>query len=255
MRNNTPSKIIVHMKNIDQANRFKDALQRFANLAGTGGDAELVIRKGSGNEFIVCGFIADLEAANREIEEWKIRAAGLCDDCSIVEQKEKLESENAMLKAELEEAREDIEFLKDESTKRMKANLALGEKINECKQLRAELEASYAQSRCDLIAPGSDPPKLLCDELAAKLEAAREEIERLQKLAYTPHSMTLYAGATDDDPFKHFELSVIDVGVADHNCTVKSDELDKFIKQLESENAALKKRIEELENNDERCHA
>jgi len=63
---------------------------------------------------------ADLEAAREEIEEWKIRAAGLCDDCSVVEQKEKLRadleiSDNviATLKAELEEATKDRDYFKE----------------------------------------------------------------------------------------------------------------------------------------------
>lgn len=57
MKNNTPSKIIIEMKHIDHARRLAEALQRWANMAGTGGDAELYIRKGRGNEFILCRIV------------------------------------------------------------------------------------------------------------------------------------------------------------------------------------------------------
>jgi hypothetical protein len=56
MLNNTESKIIIKMKDIDNANRFIKCLKRFCEIASTGGDAELVIRHN--NELKNCGFIA-----------------------------------------------------------------------------------------------------------------------------------------------------------------------------------------------------
>lgn len=72
-------------------------------------------------------------------------------------------------------------------------------------------------------------------EMLNALDAKDAEIERLRKLAYTPHSMTLYAMEDHSDPFRCFELRVIDVGVADHNCTVESKELDDAIAAKDAE--------------------
>ena len=57
MKNNTQSQIVIQMRHIDHAERLKAAIQVFANLAGTGGDAEMFIRKGPGNPYTLCRFI------------------------------------------------------------------------------------------------------------------------------------------------------------------------------------------------------
>jgi hypothetical protein len=56
MRNDTPSKVVIEMRDIDNADRFTKRLEKFCNIAATGGDAELFIKHNG--EMKDCGFVA-----------------------------------------------------------------------------------------------------------------------------------------------------------------------------------------------------
>jgi len=68
MLNNTASKIIIEMKNIDDGNRFTKRLKIFCDIAAKGGDAELLIRQNG--KIRDCGFVAhdlDVKSVKHEI--------------------------------------------------------------------------------------------------------------------------------------------------------------------------------------------
>ena len=74
MKNDTSSKIVIRMKDIDDANRLVTALKRFAKEAGKGGDIRLVTFKS--NIECNCGYIGhDVSIKrvehiiNKEVEE------------------------------------------------------------------------------------------------------------------------------------------------------------------------------------------
>ena len=56
MINKTNTNIIIEMNHVDNAKRFKKALENFISKASTGGDSELYISK-SGTPYF-CGFVA-----------------------------------------------------------------------------------------------------------------------------------------------------------------------------------------------------
>lgn len=65
MRNDTPSKIVIEMRDIDNANRFTKRLKEFCSIASTGGDAELFIKHNG--EMKPCGFVSH-DLAVRSVE-------------------------------------------------------------------------------------------------------------------------------------------------------------------------------------------
>ena len=56
MKNSKKSKIVIHMRHIDNASRFARRLKTFCKIADEGGDAELLIRHNG--EVKNCGFVA-----------------------------------------------------------------------------------------------------------------------------------------------------------------------------------------------------
>jgi len=48
MRNDTETKIVITMRNVDHASALAKALEKFFSIADTGGDCELIIGDGDG---------------------------------------------------------------------------------------------------------------------------------------------------------------------------------------------------------------
>lgn len=58
MRNDTETKIVITMKNVDHASSLVKALDKFFRLSDQGGDCELIFGTGDGYvDTEICGFI------------------------------------------------------------------------------------------------------------------------------------------------------------------------------------------------------
>lgn len=67
MKNNTKSKVVITMNNIDNADRLYKALSLWFDFAETGGDAHIIMQKGNGNHIIDCGMVGhDVEKLSIE---------------------------------------------------------------------------------------------------------------------------------------------------------------------------------------------